>query len=60
MLHRNTKLKNKIKHLEKAMFDNPIASSNDCTGFMNTPPQTDEKADNMSDLLNVPTSHPDN
>ncbi len=59
MLYRRTNLKNKIKHLEKAMFENRIASSNDCTGFMNTPPQTEEKADNMSDMLNVPTSSPE-
>ena len=46
------------KHLENAMFVNRVASVNDCTGLMNTPPKTDEKSDNMSELLNVPTSVP--
>lgn len=51
-------MKNKqdTKHLEKAMFENRIASANDCTGFMVTPPETNNDSENISDFMNVPTS----
>ncbi len=45
-----------IKHLEEAMMYNPIASVNDCTGYVNTIPETNTKAQNLSQMLNVPTS----
>ena len=48
--------KQDTKHLEKAMFENRIASATDCTGYMVTPPETNVKADNISKILNVPTS----
>ncbi|MBE6718127.1 MAG: hypothetical protein E7574_02580 [Ruminococcaceae bacterium] len=50
--------KKTYKHLEEAMFINRAASVNDCTGLMNTPPKTHEKSENLSELLNVPTSVP--
>ncbi len=53
----NRKIRKKIKHLEEAMFENRIASANDCTGMMNTLPD-EEIAENISDMLNVPTSKP--
>ncbi|MBR5313799.1 MAG: hypothetical protein IKU45_00105, partial [Clostridia bacterium] len=50
-------MKNKnTKHLEDAMFKNRIASSTDCTGYMVTLPESNEEAENISDMFNVPTS----
>ncbi|MBQ7968216.1 MAG: hypothetical protein IJ292_00130 [Clostridia bacterium] len=52
-------MKNKEKsteHLEKAMLENRIASSNDCTGYMVTLPENNSESENISDMLNVPTS----
>ena len=46
----------KYQHLEQAFFNNPAASANDCTGYVNTPPPGHEEAENLSDLLNAPTS----
>ena len=42
--------------LENAMFENRVASTNDCTGYMVTLPENNADADNISDLLNVPAS----
>lgn len=42
---------------EDALFTNPVASSNDCTGYINTLPESEEEAESYSDLLNVPVTH---
>jgi hypothetical protein len=52
--------KNTADHLEKAMFENRIASANDCTGYMVTLPESNAESDNISDMLHVPTSKPTN
>ena len=46
----------KNQHLEEAFFNNPVASSNDRTGYVNTPPASHEEAEDLSKLLNVPVS----
>ena len=46
----------KLDHIEKAFFENRVASNNDCTGYMVTPPTTEEQDESISDLLNVPPS----
>lgn len=46
------------KHLEDAMFNNRAASANDCTGYSNTIPENEKEAENLSSLMNVPTSPP--
>lgn len=46
----------KLAHIEKAFFENRVASNNDCTGYMVTLPETKEQDENVSDLLNVPPS----
>ncbi len=48
--------KQDTSHLEKAMFENRIASATDCTGYMVSHPETNIKADHISDIMNVPTS----
>ncbi len=45
------------RDLEEAFLTNPVASVNDRTGYINTLPDTEEEAENFSDLLNVPVTH---
>lgn len=45
------------RRLEKAMFDSPVASVNEATGFANTLPQNDHESESLSELLNVQTSN---
>ncbi len=55
------KKKNRIlevnRRLEKAMFDSPVASVNEATGFSNTLPQNDLESESLSELLNAETSN---
>lgn len=46
------------KHLEDALFKTPPASANDYTGYVPSSPENIEKCENLSDLMNVPTSGP--
>ena len=46
----------KFAHLENAVYNTPPASSNDFTGYMPVHPETEEKCENISRLMNVPTS----
>lgn len=46
------------KHLEDAMFNNRAASANDCTGYSTTIHASEKEAENLSNLMNVPTSPP--
>lgn len=52
---KNTK-KQKNEHLIDAVFNTRAASPTDCTGVMQTIPETNFDADNVSDLMNVRTS----
>lgn len=48
----------KYSHLEEAFFNNPVASVNDRTGYVRTPPADKDGAENLAELLSVPvTSH---
>ncbi len=49
---------NDTKHLEDALFNNPVVSATDTTGYVPTLPYTDEKADNISEMMSVPVSPP--
>ena len=40
----------------EAMFSNPVATTNDCTGMTPTVPLTEDEATSCCDLLDVPVS----
>ena len=44
------------KSCEDAMFINPIASANDCTGYTMKAPLTDEEAEDKANLVNTPAT----
>lgn len=44
------------KLAEEAMFTNPIASVNDCTGITQTIPQTGSQAESYCDIADVPVT----
>ena len=55
ILFMNKKNNDKMdRQLENAFFNNPVASTNDCTGYVNTIPEEKPEAKNISELLNVP------
>ena len=58
MNNKNTKNKNSLKHLDNAVDITKPASANDCTGYVPTLSEIGEKAENLSHLMNVPTSQP--
>ena len=58
MKHKNTKSGSNFKHLENAVDITKPESANDCTGYVPTLTGIDEKGENLSDLMNVPTSLP--
>lgn len=41
---------------EEAMFSNPIASANDCTGITPTIPETEEEAMSYCDIADIPVT----
>jgi hypothetical protein len=51
----NKKTNNDLKHLENAIYKTPPASANDFTGYMPCNPISEEKSENISDMMNVPT-----
>lgn len=46
------------KHLEDALFTNPIASNTDTTGYVPVIPNDKDTAENLSEMMNVPVSMP--
>lgn len=44
------------KNCEDAMFINPIASANDCTGYTMKAPLTEDEAEDKANLVNVPAT----
>ena len=54
----NKKTNNSLKHLEDALYRTPPASANDFTGYMPSHTESEDKCENISELLNVPTSKP--
>ena len=44
------------KNCEDAMFCNPVASANDCTGYTMKAPLTDEAAEEKARLVNSPAT----
>ena len=44
------------KSCEDAMFINPIASANDCTGYTMNAPLTDDEAEDKANLVNAPAT----
>ena len=44
------------KNCEDAMFYNPVASANDCTGYAMKAPLTEEEACDKARLVNTPTT----
>ncbi|HPE94660.1 MAG TPA: hypothetical protein PLT66_01145 [Bacillota bacterium] len=56
MTKRNN-LKNAADHPSKdAFLTNPVASVNECTGFVPTPPETQHEASAYSELADVPVT----
>ncbi|MEA4831953.1 MAG: hypothetical protein VB118_04970 [Oscillospiraceae bacterium] len=45
--------KKKNSHLENAMDNAPVASVNDRTGYVNTPPESKAEANNIAELVNA-------
>lgn len=43
----------------KAMFSNPVASANDCTGITPTIPETEEEAESYCNLADIPVTSRD-
>ena len=58
MNNKNTK-NDKFAHLENAVYNTPPASTNDFTGYMPVHPESEENCENISLLMNVPTSAKD-
>ena len=56
MNNKKTNTKDSLKHLENAIYKTPAASVNDFTGYMPSHPESNEKCENISNLMNVPTS----
>lgn len=50
------KKKNDTAHLEEAFFNNPIASVTDHTGYVVTPVEDAEEADNLAKMMSVPVT----
>lgn len=58
MNNKKTNKKDSFKHLEDAIYRTPAASANDCTGYMPIHTESNEKSENISNLMNAPTSPP--
>ncbi|MBR5322335.1 MAG: hypothetical protein IKU48_02160 [Clostridia bacterium] len=58
MLQKKSKTQNSTAHLEYAVYKTPPESATDFTGYNPYFSDSDEKAENLSDLMNVPTSPP--
>lgn len=52
----NKNTNNSLKHLENAIYKTPPASANDFTGYVPCNPKSEEKSENLSDMMNVPTA----
>lgn len=52
---KNKKTNTGLRHLENAIYKTPPASANDYTGYVPCNPISEEKSENLSDLMNVPT-----
>ena len=44
------------KSCEDAMFTNPIASANECTGYTMKAPLTDDEAEDKANIVNAPAT----
>lgn len=58
MTQNNTKTQNNTAHLENAIYKTPPASATDWTGYSPYVSASNEKAENLSEMMNVPTSPP--
>ena len=58
MIQKKTKTQNSTKHLEDAIYKTPPASPTDWTGYSPYVSDSTEKAENLSEMMNVPTSPP--
>lgn len=55
---KKTKTQNGTEHLEDAIYKTPPASATDWTGYNPYISDSNEKAENLSEMMNVPTSPP--
>ncbi len=56
MNNQNKDKNNSTKHLDDALYNTTPASANDRTGYVPFLPENNENLNNLSQLLNVPTS----
>ena len=49
---------NVVEYTKDVFMTNPVASMQDCTGITQTIPRTDDEAESIANLVNVPvTAH---
>ncbi len=54
--NKKSPIENESSHLKDIFMITPAASPTDCTGFVNTPPETNDEAKNISRVMHARTS----